>query len=752
MDGDRPITHEEEDRLGFAPVAKHLAKAILDQEAAQGLVFGIEGRWGSGKTSLVNLTIEALKTHGESAPMVVNFAPWLVGDRDQLLQSLFDDLATAAVEIDPVDASESDQESDGSPLRKLWAKVSSRRLTLREKEHFKRTVGGKLQAFGWVAGSLGKWARTAESFGVPGANIAKALFERGSEAATELVKNEPVTKRKADLAEALSHLSRRIVVFVDDLDRLEPREASEVLRLIRVVADLPNIIYVLSYDPEAVAAILTKAVQVDDGAAFLEKIVQVSFRVPRPEAFDLRRWFQAEVRKLLLKDSDGTSEEVLTRLAYVVDTFGGRYLKTGRDVVRALNSLRLHAIPVLGSVDIADIVLLQLVRIGNVELYTWIEEYMIEIAAVANGAVISSQESKKMAQRLQSIVTNENLELDRAWIELSEYFPGVEIRSGASGSEERRRVFSQVTPNVLAPFVAASRLGSPQHYRYYFAFAEPAGALSNEQARAFLDVAQRSPEDAVQLMLSLAREGRPQGGTRAEVLIDRINAWADRLPQSAIRGVISSLANTLDEPELSATAAFEERPAWQSAWRLTRRLLSRTEPEMRPAALQALFHGRALGWLTSMLRHEIFAHGHYGDRAEPESQWLLTAQEFGDVLQLMLKRYRETPPETLINVPNLVSLLYAWAQGTGDGQARKWVQKQIATDQGLLTFLSRARSWAASNDVVSHPLQRRDLAPFLDFEQELRRLEVISSDPEQPDADRKLAIELLGAAKLDKEF
>jgi predicted KAP-like P-loop ATPase len=97
MDGDRPITRREDDRLGFAPIADHLARAILELRASEGFVFGIEGKWGSGKSTLINLTIEALRTTGIVAPEVVLFSPWLVGDRDELLRSLFDELATAAV-------------------------------------------------------------------------------------------------------------------------------------------------------------------------------------------------------------------------------------------------------------------------------------------------------------------------------------------------------------------------------------------------------------------------------------------------------------------------------------------------------------------------------------------------------------------------------------------------------------------------------------------------------------------------------
>jgi predicted KAP-like P-loop ATPase len=64
------------------------------------------------------------------------------------------------------------------------------------------------------------------------------------------------------------------LIFIDDLDRLEPKEVSEVLRLIRAVADFPNITYVLSYDPKIIADTVSRALQVEDGEAFLEKIVR----------------------------------------------------------------------------------------------------------------------------------------------------------------------------------------------------------------------------------------------------------------------------------------------------------------------------------------------------------------------------------------------------------------------------------------------------------------------------------------------
>ncbi len=89
--------------FNFGPVAEHLARAIREQPTKDGLVIGIEGKWGSGKSSLINLTIEALKREPEG-PAVVAFSPWLVGDRNELLRGLFDELAAVAVTIDPIES------------------------------------------------------------------------------------------------------------------------------------------------------------------------------------------------------------------------------------------------------------------------------------------------------------------------------------------------------------------------------------------------------------------------------------------------------------------------------------------------------------------------------------------------------------------------------------------------------------------------------------------------------------------------
>ncbi len=744
MDGDRPTTREN-DRLGFAPIADHLARAIVDQSAQDGLVFGIEGKWGSGKSTLINLTIEALKDYGDTAPEIVEFSPWLVGDRDSLLLSLFDELAKAAVKIDPVDAEEE------RPT--LWQRAKrsfSNFWKLKQKERIKEQLGRQLKAFAALSVPLAMLAKTADELGVPTAKLVGRAFENLGNAANSFPNMGTPSKRKSDLVEALRLLSRRIVVFVDDLDRLEPREATEILRLIRAVADFPNVIYVLSYDPDVVAQTLTHAVQIKNGASFLEKIVQVSFRVPRPETFDLRRWFDGEVRAIFeieTGSADDRRKPVGQRLAQAIDVRGGRYLNTPRDVVRALNALRLHGLPVRELVDVPDMVWLQLVKIGNPALYDWVEKYLNEVAAIANGASISDAESQAFDRQLGEILKAESGDVNGDLFELERLLPGIDDGLMTRDEAGRRRVFNNLS-NGINQFVADKRLGSPQHYRYYFAFSAPAGALSDEQVHVFTSTAERAPADAIAVFADLAKTNRPQGGSMAEVLIDRLVALSDRIPETSIPGIFASLAENMDDVALlSRDIDFGQPRAWESASRAVEVLLKRVNGEYRYSCIQTLFaKGRALGWLTSLLRREIFSHGHFGDRVEPEHQRLLTASEFATVLETMLGRYLSASAKQLLNVPNLMSLLYGWQQGSGTDEAKKWVEAQTAADAGLLAFLSRARGRVVSSaDGVYYPLKRHDLERFLNYEDALQRVRHIESNADTQAADRELAKELLVA-------
>jgi hypothetical protein len=747
MDGDRPITTSAEDRLGFAVVAEHLAKAILDQSSRNGFVIGIDGKWGSGKSTLINLTIGELKK-ADVPPAVVTFSPWLVGDRDTLLRQLFDELALAALQIEPAA-----QDAPKTLIDRIRAATSNSQWRVRQKERAKKRLARRLLAFGTAASAAGKIARTADDFGIPFAAGAASVAQGTSDATTSFLGGGALSKRKAELETLLKPVSRPIVVFVDDLDRLEPMEATEVLRLIRAVADFPNVIYVLSYDAGVVASTLEAALGIDEGDEFLEKIVQVGFKVAQPEAFDLRNWFRTEVLRIFADpgDADGRGDSTPARLDAVINTQGGAYLKTPRDVVRTLNALHLHTAPIRGLFDVPDMVWLQLVKIGNPDLYSWVENYLSESTAVINGAHVSDEDAAAIGGRLDEILAAEGGDVGLKLIELTRILPGIDYGQMIRDRDNNRTVLkgNLLSDHFISPLVREKRLGSPQHYRYYFSFSEPAGALRDESVREFIAEAEANPENALATFRALSEAQRPQGGSMADVLLDRLLAVPDRVPPSAVLGIIDCLTETLDDIARSSPSNdFGTVRTWNLGAQAVRVFLRNLPPEMRTEALDALFtDGASLGWLTDIMRTEIFDHGVFGDRRTPEDQWLLTGDEFNAALDAMLGRYRTSDPDELMRTPNFLSLLYGWQQGSETDEAKEWVVAQSNSDAALLKLLPRMRSIAFRNAVV-YPLNKDDMERFFDYPALLERVQSIIDSPDTSEQHRSTANTVMAALRL----
>ena len=89
---DRPITNYNDDLLGRADFAKQLGKAVFEYPCSDGLVIGLYGKWGSGKTSVVNMAIQEIESQSkgsDSAPYIFKFAPWNYSDKDNLISQFF---------------------------------------------------------------------------------------------------------------------------------------------------------------------------------------------------------------------------------------------------------------------------------------------------------------------------------------------------------------------------------------------------------------------------------------------------------------------------------------------------------------------------------------------------------------------------------------------------------------------------------------------------------------------------------------
>lgn len=695
MIDDTPLEATKCDRLGFGEMAHHLASSFVQNDLSRGFVVGVEGAWGSGKSSLVNLALEEL-VRQKDGPRVVRFAPWLVGNRNELLSELFSSLEPVILESVPAT----------------------------ERQETKAILGRYAQ----VSSGLAALADLAEIGGFPWAGIASRFFRKSSTKAAELSQNS-LGELNEDLRKKLKKLDHPIVVFVDDLDRLEPTEAAEVLRLVKAVADFPNVAYVLAYDVEVLANSVERAIGISNGRAYLEKVVQASFKVPKAMSFDLRNWLKSEVLKLL--DGLDMNSESTARLERVFYQWPGHFIETPRDVVRVLNSLKLNFMPVRGQVDPGDMVFLQIVRSKNSTLFNWIESYVADLSAIGDWGHVTPGSHERMGELLVAAINKEGEELTRFIYDLEQHLPGMDTMAlHQAGS--KFRVYSHLGVDELKSLDSCKRLAGPNHYRYYFSFSAPSGSVSDTELNQFLSACEIEPKKALVRFRQMIELQRPQGGRLAEVLLDRILGARDRILSPQIQGLFWILGEALDELIPVAKTAYGRPNFLKGDQQEIFGLIAQVQDnDLRSNILQSLFsNGKSMAWLVAIIRQATFEHGDQGSRKMPEGDRLLSIKEFELIKGIFLKRLNETSPSDLLQVPHFLSLMFAWHQVGDEKGALGWIAQQTDSESGFLDVLERMKSWSeSSSEGVQYKLRLETLEAFFGGASTVQdRLKKISGD------------------------
>lgn len=315
--GDRPIETAEEDRLGRSAFAKAIAAQILEAPSLDSFVVAIMGPWGSGKTSLVNLVTEEIRLRGEAA--ILSFNPWLFSGTEQLVGVFFRELGAQCSEL------------------------KNRKLT---------SVGKALKKYAGLFGSAAQFAPT-----VGGA--LKKVADVAGEAGAALAEPPSVESQRVQIRDQLRRMEKRIVVVIDDIDRLRHDEIRELVKLVRLTGDFPNVVYILAFDRYRVEAALGE--QDETGRAYLEKIVQVAYDVPVALEIDITKLLVDELNAAVDGLDHGSFDQ--REWSNVFHRLIRPLFRSPRDVRRYVNALP-PTIRVIGrEVALTDVLALEAVRV-----------------------------------------------------------------------------------------------------------------------------------------------------------------------------------------------------------------------------------------------------------------------------------------------------------------------------------------------------------------------------------------------------
>ena len=351
LNEDRPIERLDDDRLHRRLFAEQVAAYIHSAPVTHGLVVSAMAPWGNGKTSFLNMVVDALRPTGE---LIVRFNPWMFSGTEQLVSRHLE-------EIRAVLLSSGDKRYDKAA--EALGRYSEALAT-----------AGELPVLGEVA----KAGRFALRIG-----------RRAAENKQKISGNTPQEMRLS-IDEALRTSGKRIVVVIDDVDRLEEQEIREVVRLVRLVADFPNTVYLMAFDRARVERALG-----EDGHAYLEKIVQAPIDLPGISIGDLT--------SILFEDLDAAIDGLPVGpfdSAEWQNVFGMSLrplFRSLRDVRRYVNAVPLALASVGPEVCLNDVLALEAVRVLLPTTYSLLVDAAPALTYTTSGFVAYGPDLRKAA-------------------------------------------------------------------------------------------------------------------------------------------------------------------------------------------------------------------------------------------------------------------------------------------------------------------------------------------------------------------
>lgn len=667
----QPITKREEDRYRADDVAKHLAQAIWQLGREGAAVIGLEGAWGVGKSSLLNLLEQHLKTTRGKKDHIITLSPWLNGDSVSPVGSLLVTVAAIVEECKPTHQQNRKKISDTTIQIFQYIQTTSRILS----------PVAELAAFIPGVPNIAKYTEALSKLNLAG-------------------RKKTAAELRESIAKSIQELDLSFVVIIDDLDRLEPLQAAEVIRLVKSVADFPRFRYVLSYDRDILSSAISKALSVDDGLAYLQKVIQLPFSIPRPETFRLQEVFIEDVTSLY-KDIVGDEPDVDIQkgIMEAVNLYGA-FLATPRMVNLTVDALRFRFPNVRDYIWFPDLCLLQLIRITNAKLYDWAEQYLNEYSVVATRqGTVGELEKTKMEEKLRKSLESYEGTNASSVFKLGKWLPGIR------GNNDDFSLFEDMNGEERENMASLKRLGSRQHWRYYFAFSAPQNVLPREYLSELLQRFSQ-PENyqamAIEMLSRINEIGISALTWYEHILSELTSVRIKTLNYETCYGLLRYFFDYNDDViiKFSAMGRWLDRhdtPGKAIVMDLLRHMLSLRRKQTL-AQLNKLFRvGNAWSWKAQLMRDLLWGHGIKGGRPWPDSERFMFEDELYNLRRLHAGRMNDTKQKNQLFLYNdLGGYLYAWREIDSEITVKLWIKDVLKSDYGFLNLLNLIRGEAYS--------------------------------------------------------
>lgn len=251
------------DALSREAFAARIADALNNWKKEESLIVALYGEWGSGKTWL----LQRIKSHLQEAGTftVCDFHPWQFESNEQVTTEFFNTVLKVL--------SNETGENNGERA-KLWATL------------------GAMVSVAKIGVTIASVANPALIAASPILNGIEKLASKGADAAAEAQAGQTTSEIRDSLFDLFkAEDAPKILVTIDDLDRLPDDQIQMIFRLVKTTVNFPNLHFLILGERHQLGKALDKIAH-NEGDRYLEKIVQIPIQMPEVDSVFLKNRLQ----------------------------------------------------------------------------------------------------------------------------------------------------------------------------------------------------------------------------------------------------------------------------------------------------------------------------------------------------------------------------------------------------------------------------------------------------------------------------
>lgn len=454
------------DRFDRAKFIERLAGMISESVSNDGsLVVSLEGPWGFGKTSAKNMLAEALQNrwHEKRADekgcyprlITVEFDPWLFSGSNDVVALMFSSIINAIEDL----AAKQDKQASMAAKFDTTKRVVDIAGNI-DKTGFLKAISESLK---WVSESM-----------TPKDNNTKPLIQSRNELIRQL---------------RLLPNDYAIVVYIDEIDRLDDGDIAALFKALKSVGNLPRVVYVPIFDREIIAAALGRVSQQGKGSQYLEKIVQIPITLPQISSEVVWKDFIYQIDAFTSAASFGTISQknrYSCPEGFLLESCVSPFVKSARDEHRILNAFRIAALQLFNEVDLAELLCLTVIQLYDHDFYDWIYWHRDMLLSC----------SSEIDDAVETVERGEYIESELSCIAFHDHDPSADVIQHRSRilrmlfpDYAQKHLYYRSTDAGMIPennhpvYKRRRRVSNPQYFETYFRL----DAGDNKSLQRFID-------------------------------------------------------------------------------------------------------------------------------------------------------------------------------------------------------------------------------------------------------------------------